>query len=296
MKHLCLHLFQNLKTISENLVLEQWNSLEIGTNEAWLAEIGIKEEASFRWGHGGGGRGRGLEQLRLTLCDHVNDTKETFRTRMERLWRDEYMSEGEINNWVINESNDNSTEDQDYDIVTGGQEYGQGLVTYGDGEYDLRDNLLDCPEAKHDNKQASDLVKELVIRFDKSPNLTPSGTVTNRKLRARKLISLSQLCSSRCLVVGFVMKGASNKVKAKQVKWTDLHAPCRGWECSSDTRIQTAVSKAIHNHGSRQQATKAPPGLSPTTLRRLRGGTSPLVSRTRQWHRGKPRTAEVFYS
>ena len=37
------------------------------------------------------------------------------------------------------------------------REYGQGLVTYGD-------NLLDCPEAKHDNKQARDLVKELVIR------------------------------------------------------------------------------------------------------------------------------------
>lgn len=35
---------------------------------------------------------------------------------------DEYMSEGEINNWVINESNDNSTEDQDYDIVTGGRD------------------------------------------------------------------------------------------------------------------------------------------------------------------------------
>ena len=43
------------------------------------------------------------------------------------------------------------------------REYGQGLVTYGDGEYDLMDNLLDCPEAKHDNKQARDLVKELVI-------------------------------------------------------------------------------------------------------------------------------------
>ena len=123
--------------------------------------------------------------------------------------------------------------------------------------------------------------------------------MTNRKLRARKLISLSQLCSSRCLVVGFVMKGASNQPaerQAKQVKWTDLHAPCRGWECSSDPRIQTAVSKAIHNHGSRQQATKAPPGLSPTTLRRLRGETYPLVSRTRQWHRGKPRTAEAGWT
>ena len=89
------------------------------------------------------------------------------------------------------------------------REYGQWLVTYGDGEYDLMDNLLDCPEAKHDNKQARDLVKELVIRFDKSQNLTPSGTVTNKKLRARKLISLSQLCSSRCLVVGFVTKGVT---------------------------------------------------------------------------------------
>ena len=59
---------------------------------------------------------------------------------------------------------------------------GKGLVTYGDGEYELMDNLLDCPVAKHDNKQARDLVKELVIRFDKSPNLTPSGTVTNRNL------------------------------------------------------------------------------------------------------------------
>ena len=150
------------------------------------------------------------------------------------------------------------------------REYGQGLVTYGD-------NLLDCPEAKHDNKQARDLVKELVIRFDKSQNLTPSGTVTNKKLRARKLISLSQLCSSRCLVVGFVIKGASNQPaerQAKQVKWTDLHAEV-------ERALVTAVSKAIHNHGSRQQATKAPPGLSPTTLRRLRGGTSPLVSRTR---------------
>ena len=133
------------------------------------------------------------------------------------------------------------------------REYGQGLVTYGDGEYDLMDNLLDCPEAKHDNKQARDLVKELVIRFDKSQNLTPSRTVTNRNLRARKLISLSQLCSSRCLVVGFVMKGASNKVKAKQVKWTDLHAEVESALVTPGSKLRSAKRFVIMDPGNKQQ-------------------------------------------
>ena len=136
------------------------------------------------------------------------------------------------------------------------REYGQGLVTYGDGEYDLMDNLLDCPEAKHDNKQARDLVKELVIRFDKSQNLTPSGTVTNMKLRARKLISLSQLCSSRYLVVGFVMKGASNQPaerQAKQVKWTDLHAEVESALVTPGSKLRSAKRFIIMDPGNKQQ-------------------------------------------